>query len=220
MGSESRGARLWHWLWDRALEGIWQAVILALLSGGSVSTIFRVLGNVNWLLVAAFGVLTFVVVFLVALLVDGLRRKNAQTSARPHALTVLDHTEDDTNGFFRIRVENRTGKVAEVGVSLTNIEPKIADVPLPLPLQITHHAQKIRVEIDNGSSQLFDLLLTDSQKMHLVGVSAQPVVPLQRYRFTVVASAPKADVAEHLKSDTKSFDFDPMPRAGRLDAVR
>jgi hypothetical protein len=63
--------RVLAWLADRGGEGLWQAAVLALVGGGSVSAIFKSLPTPNVFMVIGTGGLTAVVIFLVYMWVRG-----------------------------------------------------------------------------------------------------------------------------------------------------
>lgn len=210
-------ARVWGWLVDRALEGIWQAVVMALLGGGSVIAIFRGVGSANWYLVGGLAGVAFVLVFLAVRLVDALRSKPVASGkdAKP-GLLILDKVEyDEVEHRFRIRVENRTDTTVEIRATIASSEPSEARLRVPFLLQVTGAGGKSSAHVAPKQSALFDVLrpLRDQGVIQLIGADGLQDILKQKYRLRITAYA-----GELL--DERDLIFDPAPRDAHVEFER
>jgi hypothetical protein len=140
----------------------------------------------------------------------------ADADADQPRVSLSSRTEDDASagyGYFRVRVENHTGKTAEIRAVLTDVIPEVPGLPLPLPIQITHAIGAPSEHVASEDSCLFDVLrmLEDtSEVILLLGTTVQIQAKKQPYQMSITAYCGDA-------SDKKTFSLDPIPRRAKFE---
>jgi hypothetical protein len=123
--------------------------------------------------------------------------RNERANRPTSEIQILEETETDKNGYFRIRVKNLGNRPVQCGVRLVEMDPP--EVPMPIPLQFTHHPEVESINIPPGETQLTDvfcMLPSGDGGIAVLGAKHQQRIEKRPYVFTISAHCPDSSGAQ------------------------